>query len=93
MAVLKQLRGVDVKFGGEPPSGWIPKGASLPAPTPVRIVKIDFEIHQEGSSYFFVWKGPDLTYCGDSWHQSLSEAVEAAKESFGIEYDAWDSVD
>jgi hypothetical protein len=30
MAILKQLRGVDVKFGGEPSSGWIPKGASPP---------------------------------------------------------------
>ena len=93
MAVIKQIRNVDVRFGGEPPTGWIPLGASPPPDTPIRTVKIDFEIHKDKSGFFFVYRGPDLTSSGDSWHQSLSEALECAKKSFGIKADDWESVD
>jgi hypothetical protein len=93
VAVIKQLRGVDVRFGGRPHRGWIPNGASVPPPTPEKIVKINFEIHQSNAGFFFVYGGSDPEYCGDSWHESLNEALEAAKESFGIEVDEWESVE
>ena len=91
-SVVKHLRGIEVVFGGEEHRGWLPEGVARPSPTPTSVVKVDFQIREEGGGYFFVWQGPDPKYCGDTWHPSLAAALEQAKLWFGIESDQWDSV-
>jgi hypothetical protein len=92
MSVVRELRGIDVVFGGEEHRGWLPKGAAKPPPTPTSVVRLDFEIRESGGGYVFVWQGPDSQHCGDTWHPSLVAALEQAKLWFGIECDQWKTV-
>jgi hypothetical protein len=89
MVVVKLLRGVEVRFGGEAPQGWLPAGASRPAPTPVHVVKLDFEIIDDGAGFVLAWTGPSQDYCNDTWHETVDAALEDARLRFGIEPGEW----
>ena len=44
LVIVKRVTGVPVRFGGEEHRGWLPAGAAVPLPTPVRDVLLDIEI-------------------------------------------------
>jgi len=96
MKALKQARGVEVIFGDEVHRGWLPSGSTMPEKTPCRPMKLDFVIlDNEGDGFILEWKGEEASapYSGDTWHTSLEDALEQARENFGIDSSWWESVE
>jgi hypothetical protein len=89
MTIVGKVAGFAVTIGGEPHSGWLPPGAAMPLPTPIRHVVLDLEIEFDESGYLLCYVSRDGTVSGDTWHQSLEEAKEAATAFFGIERSRW----
>ncbi len=89
IAVLKHAADLNVHFGGETHSGWLPPGAAMPLPTPIERVVLDVEIHREGTGFVLSWNAREGDRCGDLWFETLSAAEAAATEEFGIARDDW----
>jgi hypothetical protein len=89
MRTVKELRNRAVQFGGEEPCGWLPQAAATPLQTPVEIVELDFEIQETDGGYLLTWQGTDRRHCGDTWHESVGDALDQATLWFGIEPEEW----
>ena len=89
-----RISGLDVRFGGEEHSGWLPPGASRPPPTPVEHLVLDLEIlEEEGSGgYLLCWSSRDGTRQGDLWFEAPADARKAAASYFGAPEDRWEQV-
>jgi hypothetical protein len=87
--VVKHVTGLPFQFGGEEHSGWLPRGAAKPLPTPIENVMLDIEIVSEGSGYLLCWNAREGKRSGDWWFKTLSEAEVAATEYFGITRNQW----
>lgn len=87
--VVKRVSGLPFQFGGEEHSGWLPPGAAIPLPTPIRNVLLDVEIQFDGHGYLLCYSAQDGSTSSDTWHQSLSDAERAAEEQFGIKPTQW----
>ena len=92
MAVIKRLLAVPVRFGGEEPSGWLPANAAKPPPTPLEDALVDLEIDELEGGYILEWFSRDTSHHGDSWHESLEDALEQASTEFGVRPEEWNSV-
>ena len=92
MAVSKRLLAVPVRFGGEEHSGWLPANAATPPPMPVEDALVDFEVHEVEGGYIFAWFSRNTGHHGDSWHETLEDALEQARAEFGVEPEEWHSV-
>ncbi len=94
MPIVKKLVGRRIRLGGQPHSGWLPKGAAMPPPTPEVVITVDFVIVQEGpGSYFLESSVRSGDYGGDSWHSSLDDALHQAEFEYGITKDEWTDVE
>jgi hypothetical protein len=51
MALIKRLRGVPTRYGGEEHSGWVPANAATPLPTPLEEALLDLEISEVQGGY------------------------------------------
>jgi hypothetical protein len=91
--VVKRIVGFPCRFGGEQHTGWLPAGAAVPLPTPVRDVLLDIEIEFDGYGYLLCYHSQDGTVHGDTWHQSLGDAEQSAAECFGVESRQWQPVE
>jgi hypothetical protein len=91
MAVIKRLLAVPVRFGGEEHSGWLPANAATPQPTPVEDALVDFEVHEVDGCYILAWYSRNTSHHGDSWHESLEDAMEQAITEFGVMPEEWHS--
>jgi len=89
MAVIKSLLAVPVCFGGEEHSGWLPVNAATPQPTPVEEALVDFEVHEVDGGYILAWYSHNTSHHGDSWHESLEDALEQASTEFGVTPEEW----
>ncbi|HZL90228.1 MAG TPA: hypothetical protein VFB96_17825 [Pirellulaceae bacterium] len=89
--VVRYVRGLPFRFGGEEHSGWLPPGAATPLPTPVHDVLLNVEILSDGSGTGFLldYYTDDGKFAFDDWFASLEEAEKAAMERFGIKADQW----
>jgi hypothetical protein len=92
MAVIKRLPAVPVRFGGEEHSGWLPANAATPPPMPVEDALVDFEVHEVEGGYILAWFSPNTSHHGDSWHETLEDALEQASTEFGVRPEEWNSV-
>jgi hypothetical protein len=92
MTVIKRLMAVPVRFGGEEHSGWLPANAATPRPTPVEDALVDFEIHKLEDGYILEWFSRNTGHHGDSWHETLEDALEQASTEFGVRPEEWHSV-
>jgi hypothetical protein len=92
MAVIKRLLAVPVRFGGEEHSGWLPANASTPPPTPVEDALVDFEVNELEGGYILEWFSRNTNHHGDSWHETLDDALEQASAEFGVRPEEWHSV-
>ncbi|MDP8953160.1 MAG: hypothetical protein M3N18_13170 [Actinomycetota bacterium] len=90
--ILKELRGVTVRFGGKEHSGWLPLGEARPLPTPVEVAVVDFYISEAPGGYLFEWHSRNTKHRGDTWHETLESALEQAKLWFGIDPGEWKSL-
>jgi hypothetical protein len=84
MAAIKRLLAVPVRFGGEEHSGWLPANAATPQPTPVEDALVDFEVNELEGGYIFEWYSRNTGHHGDSWHETLEDALEQANAEFGL---------
>ncbi len=91
MAILKRIRGLRIRVGGVEHSGWLPAGAAVPLPTPVRDLTVDIEIEHDGHGYLLCCAIREGDYCWDTWHQSLTDAELAALEQLGIQPGQWEA--
>jgi hypothetical protein len=97
--VLKKVDGWPFTFGGEAHTGWLPPGAAIPLPTPVEHERLDVAIEAADGDYLLIWTAqPSQTCrdagppkCGDTWHQTLAQAEEDARETFGIGHQHWNA--
>ena len=92
MTVLKRISGHQVRIGGTQHSGWLPEGASRLLSTPVREVSFNLEIQFDGSGYLLCYVSQEGDLYGDTWHETLDDAEEAAAEDFGVQLDQWQDV-
>ncbi|WP_169972917.1 hypothetical protein [Tautonia rosea] len=89
MSTVKRVVGLLVRIGGEQHTGWLPAGAAIPLPTPIRDVLIDIEVQFDGHGYLLCYQSRDGDVYGDTWHGTLSEAEQVAAECFGVEPSQW----
>jgi hypothetical protein len=73
---------VPVRFGGEEHSGWLPANAATP--TRVEDALVDFEVEEVEGGYILQWFSPNTGHHGDSWHETLEDALEQASIEFGL---------
>ena len=92
MAVIKHLMAVPVRFGGEEHSGWLPANAATPRPTPVEEALVDFEVHEVEGGYLLEWRSRNTSHHGDSWYETLEDALEQASTEFGVRPEEWHPV-
>jgi hypothetical protein len=92
MAVIKHLLAVPVRFGGEEHSGWLPANAVTPQPMPVEDALVDFEVHEVEGGYILARFSRNTSHHGDSWHETLEDALEQACTEFGVRPEEWHSV-
>jgi hypothetical protein len=92
MPLIEHIGAARVKLGGEPHSGWLPAGAAVPLPTPVREVVLELSIESEGGGFLLIYRSHDGSVHGDTWHDSIDDAREQARLSFGVPTDAWRAV-
>lgn len=100
--VLKKVAGWPFTFGGELHSGWLPAEAAPPQPRLMHRELLDITIEQEdGGGYLLIHVARPSPTCpdpfrppcgGDSWHDSLEDAEEAAHDYFGIRREDWSDV-
>jgi len=90
--IVKQILGHRVTFGGEPHSGWLPEGASVPRPTPTKDVALNITIEFDGAGYLLRWVSTDPTLGGDLWYETLKDAERGATENFGVAASQWQHV-
>ncbi|MBX7221392.1 MAG: hypothetical protein K1Y36_15690 [Blastocatellia bacterium] len=89
LSVIARIPKKDILVGGEQHSGWLPVGASMPMPEPIRTVSFSFEIQFDGSGFLLCYQSFDGKLYGDTWHETLREAQQAACEEFGIQSNEW----
>jgi hypothetical protein len=91
--------GVPITFGGQEHRGWLPNGAAQPRATPTIHAAIGFRILETSDGYSLEW-GPEEgesvpskpPYQGDTWHQTLAEALAYAQSTFGLLPGIWKRV-
>ena len=88
--IVKRVTSLPVQFGGEQHTGWLPAGAAVPLPTPAIDVFLDIEIQSDGDGYLLCYSSQDGTVRGDTWHQSVVEAENAAAKDFGVRPSQWE---
>jgi hypothetical protein len=91
LAVLKRASGVSYWYGGESHSGWLPPGAAIPLPTPVRHLTLDVTIEGDGGTGYIVvcTAREEPAFGNDNWFANMAEAEAAAEAWFGIEPERW----
>jgi len=90
MTLVRQKRGLRMMVGGDQHRGWLPPGASLPLPEPVREVTVDVSIEEDDAGFFLITSSTDRSIFGDTWHETLASAERAAFKRFGITPADWD---
>ncbi len=94
MPVLKRILGRRIRRGGQPHSGWLPKGAAIPPPSPEVVITLDFAIVEAGpGSYYLESTDRSGEYAGDTWHSSLDDALDQAEFEYGITTKEWIDVE
>jgi hypothetical protein len=93
MALIKRLRGVPTRFGGEEHSGWLPANAATPPPAPLEEALLDLEISEVQGGYILQWHSRNTRHHGDLWYETLEDVLERARIAFDIHPDEWQTVE
>ncbi|MGN6545933.1 MAG: hypothetical protein ACTHK7_12845 [Aureliella sp.] len=91
MTIVKFINERPLQIGGDQHTGWLPAGAATPLPTPVRDISLNIQIEFDGYGYFLCFSSTDGSVYGDTWHETLADAEQAANEDFGIHESEWRS--
>lgn len=87
--VVRKVRGILLRIGGQQHSGWLPAEAAIPLPTPSREVMVDIEIEFDGVGYLLLCRSQDGLICWDTWHLSLEDAESQAARDYGVHAHQW----
>ena len=93
MALIKRLRGVPTRFGGEEHCRWVPANAATPPPTPLEEALLDLEISEVQGGYILQWHSRNTRHHGDLWYETLEDVLEQARVTFDIHPDEWQTVE
>jgi hypothetical protein len=66
ITVVKQILGHHVTVGGEPHSGWWPRSAATPLPTPANNIAFNITIEFDGHGYLLCYASEDGALANDS---------------------------
>jgi hypothetical protein len=61
---------------------------TTPLPVPTRV---EIEVEQTGHAMLYRYQD-DGTFCGDTWHETLADAMHQADYEYGIPAEAWQRV-
>jgi hypothetical protein len=62
----------------------------VPRPTESQAVALDLNILDDGGShYLLTYRAQNADVAGDTWHETLEDAFDAAEMNFGIARDEW----
>jgi hypothetical protein len=89
MSRVQEIAGLPFPWGGRKHTGWLPKGAVEPQPTPVEADILDILIEEESGGFLLIWSGRLTGRHGDTWHESLMKAEEQAEANFDIVPAQW----
>jgi len=53
---------------------------------------VDFEVNELEGGYILEWISRNTSHHGDSWHETLDDALEQASAEFGVRPEEWHSV-
>lgn len=74
-------------------SGWLPNNAAAPKPETAS-VDLRIEEAKNGKGFFLISKSDNARLPGgDTWHKTLEEAFEQARNQFGVDKTGWVEVD
>ena len=91
MAIVKRVSDFRWDYEGELHSGWLPLGAANPLPTPVVRVALDLEIESERGGFLLIYRARENSELrNDLWFGTLTEAMAAAEERFGVRPEQWE---
>jgi hypothetical protein len=88
-SVLKRITNLRLRLGGEEHRGWLPPGAATPLPTPVQKVVVDLSIEFDGTGYLLICSAQDGSFSWDTWHESLNDAENQARDDYGVQSGDW----
>lgn len=87
MRTFTSIRDRPTWITGWPNSGW--RGADPTDPSSKQL-SFGFDITDDGAGHFlFVCFSSDGVYGADSWHETLADAIESARQQFGIRRQEW----
>jgi hypothetical protein len=89
MPIIREIRGVKRSFGGPDQASWLPSGA---APPRAEETSIDLHILQTEEGFFLVSESSHPHFAGgDTWHQTLEDAMTQAELEFAVKPSEWQS--
>jgi hypothetical protein len=88
--IIKRIEGVLHRDGGEVHRGWLPPGAAIPLPTPVRDLVLNLMVEELDGGYLLIGVSQDGSMDFDFWFDTLEAAIKAADEWFGVPASDWE---
>lgn len=79
----------EVVVGGTQHSGWSSAGVGRPLFEPIRAVRMSLEIDDDAGGYPLCFWSKDAGLFGDTWHETLDQAKQAALDDFGVQDNEW----
>ncbi len=87
MKIYAKIPSKEICVTGFQQSGWRVTGES---DAERKILPFGFEITDDGNeSYLLIYSSHDKAFYGDTWHETLEDAMGAADEKFGIAQPEW----
>jgi hypothetical protein len=89
MPIIREIRGLRRSFGGPDHAGWLPPEATTPR---AEEATIDLYIRETDEGFFLVSESSHPNFPGgDTWHQTLDDAMAQAEFSFSVKPSEWQS--
>lgn len=88
--IVRELRNRKVRFGDPENPGWLPAGAAKPLPDDRTLnLRIEEEVERGHRGYLLIAETTNGEFLGDTWHESLEDAIQQAEFEYGIERREW----
>jgi hypothetical protein len=88
--IVARVSGWPVRVRGNQRAGWGPVRAGEHDDA-ARTERFDLEIRADPGGFLLCVATPDGSLYADTWHPTLDEAREVAREKFGLPLEAWDA--
>jgi hypothetical protein len=90
MTTFAEIPSVKIRVVGDMHTGWGPADAAEFPQDQIRELEFKLAITDDGArSYLLLVESFDGSCYADTWHQTFEEAMQVARESFGVAEDTW----